>query len=412
MKVNTQKRIFKGVTLSLVLCAVILGILSPVALAATSYTEYVCEVLGNVNVRSGPGTGYGVVTQYTKGTTFLATQEDYFEADGYKWYSCPDGWVAQTGRLKFHTSVISREYISCISPSGALSWGHICNGDGSDNWGYYVEVLHDGYWFSCDCGWKTRVTFPRKQIFDPDDGSLLSEIYFQGLDTDNDERVDLYPGQSKKLPNRVNSDLRPYTLLEFYDESVVDVPTVTIVFVDAERNEIERYTFNFSVDIRVLDYGVEMVGNDGTYVLHELKGKYIVTDLASDIMIADSWRRYQVDYSIKDFWGNPYDAHPQYGVMIAPPGDGPNGPLENIVSDLKGFFGTLNDFFGEFGGLNGIFTDEDSPVHKFLDGIGAGVASVFNCVSQFIVQLPSEITAPIFVVFILAVVIGIVRLFL
>lgn len=412
MKKLKYKRISRVITLCVLLCAVVATNIAPFVSAASTYTEYVCEVTATLNVRSGPGLSYDVVTQYAIGTTFLATEEDYYDyVDGYKWYACPDGYIAQTGALKFYSVTVSNdEYISCYSPYGDLSWSHQCSGNGSDDWGYTVSVIDDGYWFSCDCGWKTRVTYPRKQEYDSE-GNLISDLYFQGLDTDNDERVDLYPGQTKFLKNRSNSDLRPYTLLEFYDQAVIDIPTVTIELVDADYNEIERYTFNFSVTLRVTDYGIEMTGNDGTYFLHEFDTSYIVTDLSTGIMIGDVGLKYQIDYSIKYPNGNVFDRHPEYLVMLAPPGDGPSGYLENIVSGLKNFLGKIEAFFSNFGGLSHIFTDEDSPIYGFLDGIGSGVASVFNCVRQFIGALPTEITAPVFVLFVLAIAIGVLRLF-
>ena len=409
MRMNTQKRIFKGVILSLALCAVVISVLPPVVFAATS-TEYICTVLGNVNVRSGPGLSYEVVTTYSSGKTFPAVVEDYIEADGYRWYLCPDGYVAQTGRLKFDYYSVWTDTFTFVSPYGAEDT-HTCFGDGTAGWGLELTVVDGGYWIHCDCGFSQGRFWPREQYHDSQ-GNLVSDIYFQGLDTDNDERVDLYPGQSKRLTNRSGSSLRPYRILEFFDDAAKDVPTVTLVFVDKDRIELARYTFAFSVDVRVYDYGVEMIGNDGTYELYEYPFGYLVTDLTRGFPLADRGWRYQVDYTIKDFFGNPSEKHPEYGFMVADVGDGPNGHLEKIIAGLWGMGEGLEEFITDFGGLNDVFTNDNSPVMQFANGIGPGVAKVFNLVRQFINCLPQEITTPIFVMFVLAIVLGILRLFL
>lgn len=366
MKVNIQKRkrIFKGAILSLVLCSIVLAILAPGAYAATTGYAW-CEVLATINVRNGPGLGNDVVTQYTKGTKFICWEDDYVQADGYKWYQCPDGWIAQTGGLKFYIEQVAYDVITCYDPYGEVRWEHDCEGNGNPNWGYHLTVDDEGYRVNCDCGWG-EYYYVGYAISDDGDGT--TKLVFIGLDTDNDEIVDLRPGQSKFLPNRATSDLRQYQILEFLDDPDKQAPVVNLIFRDGNNKLLAVYTFNWSVEVHVEDYGVVMVGNDGLKKIHYVDGDFLLLDEISDVYLADTPRIYDVfvNYGTKviinDYgseWGIPF--------ILAPVGDGGWGPIEwvvHIVRSIADFVVDLFDFFG----LSFIFSDEDSPFRFLIGG--------------------------------------------
>ena len=361
MKVNIQKRkrIFKGAILSLVLCAVILSILSPVALAATTTYGY-CEVMATINVRRGPGLDYAVVTQYTAGTTFMGWAEDYIEADGYKWYWCPDGYIAQTGGLKFYTTEVAYDVITAYDPYGEKRWEHDCEGNGNPNWGYHITVDDEGYRVNCDCGWGEYYYVGYIVEDDP--------LVFIGLDTDNDEIVDLRPGETKFLPNRATSDLRQYQILEFLDDPDKVQPTVTLVFRDKDNKKIAQYTFNWSVNVHVESYGVVMVGNDGLKKIHYVDGDFLLYDRFNEVHLADVPREYdalfQGTYMLYD---DPEWRNFTFNFTLAPVGEGGWGPLEWVVHIARSITDFVTDLF-DFFGLSFIFTDEDSPFRFLLGG--------------------------------------------
>lgn len=410
MKRNNLKRIFKGVVLSLVLCASFITFFSFPASAAV-ITEYYAEVTSSyINVREGPGLSYPVVTQYPKGFWFYAVAADYYEADGYRWYACPDGWIAQTGGLRFASREVSFDTLSLYDGYGELRWTHECSGTDNPNWGYHVDALEAGYRIRCDCGW-----WKQEYIY-LSGGSVTGEgdIIFIGLDTDNDEVVDLRVGQSKFLPNRANSDLRPYSLLMCYDSAEKDTPTVTLHFSNKDYSKVVSYVFNWSVDVHVEDYGVVMVGNDGVKQIHYVDGDFLLYDRHMGVHLADKVRTYK---TLETYKGNeevvPAARHMEFVFILAPPGEGVHGDFEKIITGIREICGNIGDFFGNFGGFDSVFSDEDSPLNKLAaDGLGAGVQEFFALVRNFFSALPAPLMNAVGAIFILSCLVGVFKLFL
>ena len=416
LKINTQKqmRIFKGVTLSLVLCAVVISVFAPFAFAATS-TWFGCEVLATINVRRGPGLDYAIVTQYTAGTTFTADVETYIEADGYKWYQCPDGYIAQTGGLRFFELETSWDVISGYDAYGQCRWEHQCCGstdmtDIDPNWGYVIDCQDSGYNVFCDCGWSKWC--PISFELDPDTGGF--KYIFIGLDTDGDERPDLFPGSKRRLKNRASSDLRPYQILEFLDNPDKDIPTVTLHFCNKSKSEVyASYTFYWDVDVHVEDYGIVMVGNDGIKKIHYVEGSFLLYDEAMGVHLADTVRTYE---AMKQYNGTEQtilaSRHMEFIFILAPPGEGAHGDFEHIIAGIRDIFNSLPNIFTDFGGLGDVFTDEDSPIYEVNNsGILDGVQEVFLMVRSFLSALPTPIIAVVGTFFLLACLIGVFKLF-
>lgn len=62
-------------------------------------------VRGNLNIRSGPGTSYGVIGRYSYGDTISATSiTETTSAGGYTWLHGPKGWFANTGLVQYMSS--------------------------------------------------------------------------------------------------------------------------------------------------------------------------------------------------------------------------------------------------------------------------------------------------------------------
>lgn len=368
MKMNTQKRIFKGVILSLVLCAVVFSLFPSSAFASAEISIYAEVIISRVNVRSGPGLNYDVVTQYPRGYRFYANEGDYIYADGYKWYSTSDGFVAQAGGLKFVDTTTFYDCITGYDIYGSARWEHTCIGTGNPNWGYHITVDQEGYLVNCDCGWGEYYALGHFLIGSDGD---FTEFVFLGLDTDNDERVDLYPGQTKFLPNRANSsastDLRPYQILEFFDDPDKDIPSVTLVFRDEDNKPIAQYTFNWSVSVHVEDYGVVMVGHDGLKKIHYVDGEFLLYDRRLELHLADVPREYTVFHKFEDGLIVDKDKHLAYHFTLAPVGAGDWGLVEwvvHITRSVCDFVANLFDFFN----LGFIFSQEDSPFHFLVGG--------------------------------------------
>ena len=362
MKINTQNRIFRGLTVCVLLCALIVLTLSPAAFAASTTTYWGEVVVSTLNCRSGPGLSYDIVHTYSTGDKFVIIGETNGTVDGYVWYQNERGWVAQTGGLKISTGSSYTDYICAYDPYGELSWEHECTMPNPD-FQYHLEVDNEGYRITCDCGWWYYKNIT--QSIDPETGE---ELYvFLGLDTDGDWEFDLKPGQTKDLPNRATGEYRQYQILEVIGSANLDTPTVTLQFGDAENNLIAEYTFNWSVDVHVEAYGIVMVGNDGTKKIHYCENDFLLYDRLSDFFLGDSPVRYQVDLSIKDMNGVQVYRHVEFGFTLAPPGEGGLGPLEwvtSVVRNVCDFISDILDFFG----LSFIFTDEDSPFRFLMGG--------------------------------------------
>lgn len=414
MKVNIQKRIFKGVTLSLVLCAVILGILSPVALAATS-TMFMCEVTGNVNVRELPDADSDIVTTYQAGTTFMGDPENWVAyEDGYYWYWCPDGYVAQTGRLRFYEVTQDYDNICAYDPYGSQRWEHECSGNDNPDWGYNISVDEGGYLVSCDCGWSEYFYVSYVISDDGDYGNQYTELVFVGLDTDNDEIVDLRPGEKKFLPNRANSELRKYQILEFLDDPDKLPPVINLQFRDGDNKVIAMYTFPWSVEVHVEPYGVVMVGNDGIKKIHYVDYDFMLHDETLDLYLADTPRVYDVftEYGDKVIIGEGHGDEWCFVFILAPVGEGPWSGFEYIINVIRNAFSGVGGLFSDFGNLGSVFSDEDSPLYNLLhNGFSEGVQEVFTVVRTFFSCIPTPIMNVIGTVFILVCLLGVFKLF-
>ena len=418
MKINTQshKRTFKGLTLFFVLCALVITWL-PFSASAASSTMLMCEVTATINVRELPTLKSDIVTQYTAGTKFQGSAEDYVAyADGYYWYWCPDGYIAQTGGLRFYETTVYWDSISGYDAYGQEVWSHECSGSVgldpvSSNWGYTIDCLDDGYTVTCDCGWFKWC--PISFELDPDTGGF--KYVFAGLDTDGDEQIDLRPGVKKKLPNRANSDLRPYRILEFLDDPIKDPPTITLIFrKPLSTSIIAYYTFNWSVDIHVEPYGIVMVGNDGTRVVHYADGDFMLFDMQLGYYLSDKPHTYEGNKSNGSIGNmvNPQRYHQFAEFELGAPGDGRYGVVEDVIDDLRDIFTDIPNFFEDFGGIDNVFTDQDSPLTQLTGGgILSRVQQVFSVVQTFLSTLPTPLLAVVGSIFILSVILGVFKLF-
>ena len=362
MKFKNHNRIFRGIVLCLVLFSFSLSVLTPFAFASS--TLFYAQVnVSTLNVRTGPGLSYNVVYSAGKGEILRLTGQVDF-ADDYTWYELADTgfWIAETGGWTFVSTSVYEDNIAAYDAYGSLAWQHTCVGDSPD-WYYHIEVYNEGYSVRCDCGWWEQRIIPSQ--YDSDGNVILC---FIGLDTNNDERVDLKPGQSKKLFNRSNTDLRPYTILEFLDNPNVDTPTVTLTFATADNDLIERYTFIWWVEVHVEAYGVVMEGMDGTKKIHYVDGNFLLYDRADGLFLADNIRKYE---TLKQYNGREYiqiaERHMEFFFTLEPPGEGDLGPVEwvtHVVRSLTDFLAQILDFFG----LSFIFTHEDSPFRFLIGG--------------------------------------------
>lgn len=62
-------------------------------------------VRGNLNIRSGPGTGYGIIGRYSYGDTISASSiTEATSAGGYTWLRGPKGWFAETSIVRLVSS--------------------------------------------------------------------------------------------------------------------------------------------------------------------------------------------------------------------------------------------------------------------------------------------------------------------
>ena len=361
---NIQK-VFKGLTIALSLCAFCISILSPAAYASEASWGTGHINVGPINVRTGPGTSYDIAYSVNVGDVVELTGETA-SSGGYTWYRLVGGdgyWICQTGGWTLNVTPAS-DTLTCFDSYGAEVFAHVCDGDGVENWGYTVEVDAMSYTVTCSCGWGyTKACKPFYSYYG--DGSVEYRYYFLGLDTDNDERVDLYPGQKKFLPNRAGSELRPYTLLEFYDHES-EPPTVTLVFGDAKRNEIARYTFDWTVTVYVESYGLRMVGNDGLQVIHYVDHEFICKCLTLDTHLGDVGMTYKTG-TIKDQYGIPLQKHMEYALVIMNPAEDNMNPIDWVVYIVRSISDSIYELFTNFFGLKFIFTDENSPF-KFLMG--------------------------------------------
>ena len=81
---NIQKT-FRGLTISVVFCALIISTLSPVAFAASSSYGYAVINVSVLNVRTGPGTDYDIAYELSAGDIVYLTGQ-IGDGDGYTWY--------------------------------------------------------------------------------------------------------------------------------------------------------------------------------------------------------------------------------------------------------------------------------------------------------------------------------------
>ena len=367
MNIQKRKRIFKGVILSLVLCALIISTLSPAAFAASSAYGYAVVNVSILNVRTGPGTDYDIAYALTTGDIVYLTGQ-IGEGDGYTWYELTGGngyWIADTGGWALHVGGVYEDTINAYSATGVNVWSHTCHGSTPD-WSYDFEVYNDGYYVRCtNCGWWTRRTIP--YAYD-DNGQPIAR--FIGLDTDNDERVDLFSGQSKRISCRADGSLRQYQILEFFDSLEKDTPTVTLLFGDADGELIASYTFDWWVDVYVEAYGVRMVGADESEIILPVEYDFMLQDLTTDVYLGDVGARYKHgDLGLTElFTGEKIGWHVEYGLTLAPVGEG-NIPLfEWIIYQVRNISDVVTNIFDSFFGLFYIFTDEDSPFAFLIGG--------------------------------------------
>lgn len=351
---------------ALLLCALLVSVFAPCVYADVQ-SGLVGTVVGNSLIaRNWPGTDQTEMHRYQKGDTFLLDDTSVVQKDGYTWYKTEDGWwVPHTGYLQITSgSTAYTDNIVCYDGEGMKVWEHKCTST-NPNFMYHLELFDDHYMVSCDCGWWYRrnvVTHYNSNV----DGSMEA-LSFIGLDTNNDERVDLLPGQKKDLPNRSASSLRSYEILEFYDQANRVTPTVTLTFATADNEVIAKYDFLFHVFVHVEPYGIVMEGMDGSKKIHYVDGDFLLLDRVAETYLGDNVRKYE---TLKQYNGLhavlPAQFCMEFVFTLEAPGNGDFAPLEwvvHITRSIVDFISELFDFFG----LGFIFTDENSPF-KFLMG--------------------------------------------
>lgn len=251
---------------------------------------------------------------------------------------------------------VTSDCISGYDVYGELAWKHVCTLTDPDCM-YHLEVVEDGYYIRCDCGWWYRRYVPI--TYDENYNPLL---VFLGLDTDNDEFYDLMPGQSKDLPSRAGSDLRPYLILEFFGPANQDTPTVTIRFVTKEGKTIEEFTFDWCVEIFIETYGIVLKDYYGYERIYYVDYDFLLYDVQNRLYLGEDGEKYASLSYVDEIF-----RHVVYEFTLEPVGEGHASAIEWVIYIVRSICDSIYDLFTNFFGLKFIFTDDDSPF-KFLMG--------------------------------------------
>ena len=354
-----------------------------------------------LNVRDSPSLSGSI--EYTLGypNNFYLTGKNA-KADGYLWWELTDGnWVADTGgwvRVRCYY-----DYVTAYDQEGQEAWSHYCVY--TEECFLHYEVGDYCYTVVCsNCGWTT--TQYTDYIYSGD--TLVAQ--FCGLDTDGDEILDTYPGQSKDVPRRGMDGITEVTVYEMYGDPMQDVPTVTIWLHDRDFNTIATYTFEWYVDISIDGSAIYMVGMDGTSITHLLDSDdYMLQCDKYGYFLGDLPSRYKPTNVL----GEDSERHYTYGFQLARVGtstsDGRN-LWEKLIHYTRNVCTSILDFFDNFFGLGKIFT-ADGPFKYILSGFTDGVSQVFAVIQSFFSALPQEIVYGASFLFVGTIIIGLLRWF-
>lgn len=400
MKVNIQKAV-KGATLFICILSLLLINVCGFASAAVETHVYAEVTVKYLNVREGPGLNYPVVTQYFQGERFYANAGDYIEADGYKWYVCPDGFIAQTGGLKFVDYTTYTDTLIGYDMYGVQKWHHICTNVTEDT-EYYFEVGGDYYEVRCDCGWWTYVECPKITL---NVGTAYeTPVIFLGLDTDNDERIDLRPGDTARIPTRAFTSARDLLVTEFYGDEFDDTPSVTINVRDADGNILHAYDFHWGVHVSTGSSSIVFEDFFGNQTICYIEPGSMVYDSLNDFFLSEEPHWYSIKGAV-----DPLLRHWTVDLVVTSVEENPVGLMGFIVKYTREIFGSFHKVF-DFFNLSFIFTDENSPIY-FIFNLPDSIAHFYSAVGSFFDALPPHLIAICAFPFIAAVVVGLMRWF-
>lgn len=402
-----KKKIFRNILLSMMLCCVVVSTFAPCAFASTDAAYIATINATQQNYRNGPGLSYQVTGAYYMGEVIYLTGE-VVDVDGYTWYRVATTevrWVANVNSLII-TPVGDGSFTDTITgydAYGDVRWTHTCT-QSKPLWYYHLTVENQSYTVSCDCGWFYKVTC---DFWYFEDGSYSS--IFLGLDTDNDEFHDLKPGQTKDLPCRANSNMRPYQILEFYGDTNNDPPTVTIRLRGSVHEDL---VFNWNVKVELEPYGLKFTRNDGSTYLYPISGEYMVLYTyrpqgATDVYLAeDKVYNFKHGELLEDDPWFEDGRHVFYTLKIIPVEVGTMSPLDwvtYITRKVGTWIHDLLDFFG----LGKHLTSENSPFTQLFKI--EGLQGFFGTVKAFFDALPKEVMILCTLPFIGFLIIGLVR---
>ena len=371
-----KRRLIKVVSMLLVLISVSVIFMTPlVSAASTDYapsdTNYVATALASLNIRTGPGTSYDIVGSVDVGDILYLTNYETDSAGRKYWKLAGGGnrWVSQGSSGHNFTPVMLEDTdfradtITGYDIFGQQSFVHVC-WQKFDLWYYHIEVKAKSYIVSCDCGWWSEIDCVSTSYIDPDGDGVFDTLqygFFLGLDTDNDEMLDLRPGEKKDLPCRATSDLRQYQILEFFGQGDTVPPSVTFEIFDKSSNYIGTYTFDWSAYVRVESYGIVFTDKDGFRKICPLNGHFTVYD--------ESHQRYVLDEELFYQHGSLMDSteyHRFFRLTVTYLDIDKSTPLDWAVYLMNKLGNMLFSFFNFFG-LSEFFTADDSPF-RFLFG--------------------------------------------
>lgn len=359
MENKKTNRIFRGLTVCVLLCALIVVTLSPAAFAAYSDEIIAVVNVSPLNVRTGAGLSYSIAYQVHTGDVIQLTGTTKV-ADGYTWYQISGGdgyWIAQTGGWTLQDNTGYYDRISGFDADGESVWEHYCSNE-SDDWYYYLEVEIEGYYIRCDCGWWYYRTVDRYI-----DVSSGDEAYiFLGLDTNGDWIYDLKPGQEKKLPSRADGIMRQYQILEFFGAANLDTPTVSVVFATVDNEVLYERTFGWGVGIYIDSYGVALEDQFGNEYFFPVDYEFLLFDRSNQLYVGDQQLWYSID---KPLFGD--FRHLTIVFTLEPVGEGDAPPLEWVTYTVRSLLDGVRSLLKNFFGLGFIFNAEGSPF-KFLIG--------------------------------------------
>lgn len=380
LKTNIQK-IFKGASLSALIFMILLSTLSPTAFAASTSTVWAEVIVSRLNCRSAPSLSADIVHEFHAGDKFQVTGETAEKYDGYIWFECEFGWVANTGGLRFYDATTYTDNISAYDIYGQLSWEHECSRPTS-TFEYQFEVFDDGYTVRCACGWWLNVDCPSFMV--GDGSSVEDTLIFLGLDTNNDEVIDLRPGDTKVVKRKYADNLRDLQIWEFYGPENYDVPSVTLDFYNEDGSLFKSIEFQWGAYVYVDNSCIifeDLYGNKQTVFIDY---EFLVYDELNKSFLSDVPRYFTFpgdeDGMLRHFtW--------EFSISkVGSKAWGPVGLFYYLCRQLTDPVADLFDFFG----LTEIFTDPDSPF-VFLFNLPSGVSSVFSVIGEFFDALPSEI---------------------